>query len=130
MTRRNSAMTSTHSSLPLDVPFTVQDRRRKGFFTIDNELVDRYGAQLKAHGLAVYMALARFANHDGACWPSLATIAKRTGMSRMQVIRELAKLQALGLIAIAHQCGTNGEHRANLYTLLDLPEVVTDSDQD
>jgi len=121
-------MTSASSSPPGDVPFTVRDRRRKGFFTIDNELLDRYGAQLKAHGLAVYMALARFANQEGACWPSLATIAKRTGMSRMQVIRELANLQDRGLIAIEHQYGEKGEHKANIYTLLNLPEVVTDSD--
>src|SRR3954469_1046811 len=113
-------MTSASSSPSLDAPFIVRDRRRKGFFTIDNELLDHYGAQLKAHGLAVYMALARFANQEGTCWPSLATIAKRTGMSRMQVIRELAKLQALGLIASEHQWGSKGEHRANIYTLLNL----------
>src|SRR3954454_9304538 len=93
MTRRNSAMTSTFSSPPFDGPFTVRDRRRKGYFTIDNELLDRCGAELGPYGLAVYMALARFANQDNACWPSLATIAQRTGMSRRQVIREIAKLQ-------------------------------------
>jgi hypothetical protein len=118
---------STHPP-SLDVPFTVRDRRRKGFFTIDNALLDQYGAQLKAHGLAVYIALARFVNQDGTCWPSLSTIANRTGMSRMQVIREIAKLQELRLIAVEHQCGEKGEHRANLYILLNLPEVVTDSD--
>nr|HMN31692.1 helix-turn-helix domain-containing protein [Caldilineaceae bacterium] len=65
---------------------------------------------------------------DGACWPSLSTIASRTGMSRMQVIREIGKLQELGLIAVEHQCGEKGEHRSNLYILLNVPEVVTDSD--
>lgn len=104
-----------------DRPIIVRDRRRKGFFTIDNELLDRFGAQLKAHGLAVYMALARFANQDGACWPSLSTIAKLTGMSRRQVIRELAELQALSLIAVTPQIdGNTAEHKANLYTLLDV----------
>ena len=122
-------MAPSTSSPPLDVPFIVRDHRRKGFFTIDNELLDRYGDQLGPYGLAVYMALARFANQEGTCWPSLATIAKRTGMSRMQVIREIAKLQALQLIAVEHQCSEMGIHRANLYILLDLPVVVTGSDQ-
>jgi hypothetical protein len=113
--------TSTSSAPSLDVPFTVRDQRRKGFFTIDNELLDRYGPQLGAYGLAVYMALARFANQESTCWPSLATIARRTGMSRRQVIREIDKLQALGLIAVELQFNTKtGEHKANRYILLDM----------
>jgi hypothetical protein len=123
-----ASVQSTPTQSPADLPIFVRDRRRKGFFTIENALFDQYGAQLKAHGLAVYIALARFVNQDGACWPSLSTIANRTGMSRMQVIREIGKLQELGLIAVEHQCGEKGEHRSNLYILLNVPEVVTDSD--
>ena len=122
-------MAAPVSPSTLDAPFTVQDRRRKGFFTLDNALFDQYGSQLKAHGLAVYVALARFVNQDGACWPSLATIAKRTGMSRMQVIREIGKLQELRLIAVEHQQGEKGEYRSNIYILLDIPEVVTAREQ-
>jgi hypothetical protein len=105
----------------LDLPFTVQDRRRKGFFTLDNELLDRFGADLGPYGLAVYVALARFANREGECWPSFTTIAQRTGMSRRQVIRETAKLAARGLIAVeAKTDQATGEHKANLYILLDV----------
>ena len=117
-------MTSSTSSPPLDVPFIVRDRRRKGFFTIDNELLDRYGDELGPYGLAVYMALARFANQEGSCWPSLATIARKTGMSRPQVIREIAKLKALALIAVEHQIGKKGEHTSNLYILLDMTTLA------
>ncbi len=103
-----------------DLPFSVRDRRRKGFFTIDNELLDNFGAHLGAYGLAVYLALARFANQDSTCWPSLSTIAKRTGMSRPQVIREIAKLTVLQLIAVRHQVNDKGEYSSNLYLLLDV----------
>src|SRR5437763_1744851 len=114
-------MASASSSPPLDIPFIVRDRRRKGFFTIDNLLVDFFGALLGPYGLVVYMALARFANQESACWPSLTTIAQRTGMSRRQVIREIDKLQALHLIAVEPQFdSTTGEHKANRYILLDV----------
>jgi len=67
------------------------------------------------------MALARFANQESACWPSLTTIAQRTGISRRQVIREIDKLQALNLIAVEPQFdSTTGEHKANRYILLDV----------
>ena len=110
-----------------EVPFRVLDRRRKGFFTIDNELLDRYGERLGPYGLAVYMALARFANQESECFPSQSTLAKRTGMSRMQVSREIEKLKQLNLIDGNQQFGTNGQKRSNLYVLLDLPHV-TESD--
>jgi hypothetical protein len=102
---------------------------------IDNELLDHYGSRLGPYGLAVYMALARFANQDGACWPSLSTIARKTGMSRPQVIREIAKLKDVSLIAVEHQVNTKGEYSSNIYVLLDTavpslePGVVSDSNQ-
>ena len=79
--------------------FIVRDRR-PGFLRVYNDLYDNYGAQLGPYGLAVYVALCRYANQDSECWPSFATIAKGTGMSRRQVIREISKLEALRIIAV------------------------------
>ena len=119
-----AATTRTNINDPTeDVPFRVQDRRRTRFFTIDNELFDRFGWLLGPYGLSVYMALARFANQESECFPSQSTIAKRTGMSRMQANREIEKLKQLKLINVRHQFGANGQKRSNLYLLLDLPHV-------
>ncbi len=116
-------MTSAVASPPpTDLPIVVQDHRRRGFFTIDNEVIDRYGAQLKPTGIATYTGLARFANRAGECFPSQTTLAKRLGMSRMQVSREIDKLKNLGLIEVKPQFGSHGEQRANLYILCDIPK--------
>lgn len=117
------------SSDQTDLVIEVRDRRRQNFFTIDNVLLDYYGTEMKPYGIATYVALARFANQDSECWPSLNTLAKRTGMSRQQVIREIDKLKSLKLIEVAQQLGPKGEHRSNLYTLLDIQGVVTHSNQ-
>ena len=115
-----------------NVPFTVQDRRRKGFFTLDNELYDLYARKLGPYGLAVYVGLARFANQASECFPSQSTLAQRARMSRMQVSREIEKLKRLHLIAVDPQFGPQGQKRSNLYILLDLPHPdlphVTESD--
>lgn len=79
--------------------FIVRDRR-PGFLRVDNTLYDRFGAELGPYGLAAYMALCRYANQDGECWPSYSTIAKGTGMSRRKVIYEIQKLERLQVIAV------------------------------
>lgn len=87
---------------------------RPGFLRVDNDLYDRFGAQLGPYGLAVYMALCRYANSASSCWPSYATIARGTGVSRRKVIYEIAKLEALGVIAIERSVNTS-----NVFVLLD-----------
>jgi hypothetical protein len=79
--------------------FVVRDRR-PGYLRVYNDLYDNYGTQLGPYGLAVYVALCRYANQDSECWPSFATIAKGTGMSRRKVIYEIQKLERLGIIAV------------------------------
>jgi hypothetical protein len=116
-------MTSaTAPSSTSDLPIVVVDRRRQRFYTIDNVVLDRYGKELKPTGIAVYNGLARFANRDGECWPSQTTLANLVGMSRVQVNREIKKLEHLKLIAVEHKFGANGQQSANQYTLLDVSE--------
>lgn len=112
-----------------ELPIIVRDGRRTHFFTIDNILLDQYGKRLGAYGLAVYMALCRFANRQSECWPSYQTIAERVGMSRRQVIREIKKLETLGLIAVQPQYDEHtGEQRSNLYILLEVCAPQSEGD--
>lgn len=103
-----------------DISIEVADRRKHGYFTIDNVLLDVYGKELGPYGIAVYAALARFANRDEECWPSYATIAERTGVSRSQIIRMLAKLVELKIVAVTPRYNEKGEQTSNLYMLLDI----------
>jgi len=102
--------------MPSDT-FVVRDRR-PGFLRVDNDLYDRFGPQLGPYGLAVYMALCRYVNQDSECWPSYSTIAKGTGMSKRQVIREVAKLEQLKIIAVERN-----QHTSNVFILLDTSDT-------
>ena len=65
---------------------------------------------------AVLVALADMANHAGACWPSVATIARRACLSVRSVFNHLAALVRAGLIQRRQRIG-----RSNLFTLTLAP---------
>lgn len=65
----------------------------------------------------VLMALADFANKDtNEAWPSSATLAEKTGMSRSTVVAKLRVLEAAGLIKTVPR-RTGAENLSNLYVL-------------
>jgi len=99
--------------MPHNDTFVVRDRR-PGFLRVDNDLYDRFGSVLGPYGLAVYMALCRYVNQDSECWPSYATIARGTGMSRRKVVYEVAKLESLNIIGVERNQNTS-----NVFVLLD-----------
>lgn len=71
-------------------------------------LNERLQAPLKDSQLSILRVLADHANEQFECWPSLTTIAKKTGKSKRQVIRTLQKLREQGLIAFDDNPGGQG----------------------
>lgn len=97
----------------------VRDARKPGWFWIDNDLLDQHGAIIGPHGIAVYAALARFADSRGECYPATTTIARITGLSRATVSTTLAALVDRRIVAVTHTAG-----RVNVYHLLSFPQPV------
>ena len=95
--------------------FRVRDRRGGDRYFVDNLFLrGGYAARVGAYGIAVYNALCLFANADTQeAWPSHRTIARLTGMSRMQVTRCIHDLVAMNLVQVEGVIG-----RSNTYTLL------------
>ncbi len=97
----------------------VRDQRHNPWSWVDNTVIDQFGAQLGAGGLAVYLLLARYAgNSDQSAFPALATLAAHSGLSSGAVRRRLAQLAALGLITVRPQYDRTGRQISNRYTLL------------
>jgi hypothetical protein len=68
------------------------------------------------HALAVYAALAKFANRDGVCWPSMKAVADLTGWHVQTCRKAIGKLVEAGLVTIeARQL--HGMDQANRYLL-------------
>jgi hypothetical protein len=62
----------------------------------------------------VLLALADFCNDDGECWPSMATIARKTRMSERGVQKVCARLCEGGWLTISHNSGRKG---CNLFVI-------------
>lgn len=98
---------------------TIVDDRKPGWCWIDNDVIDKYGPSIGPHAIAVYLVLARYANKDTRkAWPSFATIAKLSGISRPTAIKAISKLIDSGLVATEKRTSGYGDWDSNSYTLL------------
>jgi Helix-turn-helix domain len=66
----------------------------------------------------VLLALASRANAEGACWPSLADLARRTRLSRRQLQYALQRLEALGELRVVRGRGRGHLSRYYLAAVL------------
>jgi hypothetical protein len=93
----------------------LRDQREPGWLWAGNDIIDVYGPKIGAAGIAVYMALARFAGNRGMAWPGLDTLCEKVSLSKPTLIKAIACLEGHGLIAVERRPGG-----ANVYTLLRL----------
>lgn len=80
----------------------------------------RLGARL------TLLALADFSDKFGYCWPSVAVLAQRTGVTERQVVRIIRKLQDDGVLTVERNAGPK---RRNLYRII-LPSIPNDPDRE
>lgn len=73
-------------------------------------------ADISPTARTVYRALLRYANRDTwSCFPSIATIASDTGLSRRTVIRQLSVLEKENLLIKIHRTRKNNGNTSNMY---------------
>lgn len=77
-----------------------------------------YADDLPSRSKSVYCCLKDHANKQSQCWPSLATIARETGLSRSTVKRALADLEHAGYVKKEQRWRENGGKSSLLYTIL------------
>lgn len=74
--------------------------------------------QLPTMARFVLLVLANRADENGYCWPGIADIQKRTGLSERAVQRALKLMKDAGLLEVTAQYRADGGCRSNLYRLL------------
>jgi predicted transcriptional regulator len=111
----------------------LMDLRDPGFFIIDDEVIDEYGATIGPLGVAVYNVLVKHANKNGSsCFPSYQTIATKLGISRNSAIKGVELLIGEGLVKKDPRTDKSGAPTSNNYKILNVkkkskatsPEVV------
>jgi len=95
--------------------------KRGAFGMIPWELYDRLEGDGDAQ--ATLLALLRHSNEKGECWPSVATICKKTGKSDKHVRVKIDKLVSLGILTKEPR-RTGGMKSVNVYRICQkTPEV-------
>jgi len=96
-----------------------RDMRDGNWYWINRAVLHVYGPKLKTSGIAVYNALASFANFKTqACFPTQKVLARLTGMSRRTVSRKIKLLKELGLIKVERK------KRGYIYHLLEIEDMT------
>ena len=72
------------------------ERRRLPFTLIENIILE--DQTLSRVDILVYLAIAKHADGEGTCWPSMATIGKLARCARETVARSLSHLEARGYL--------------------------------
>lgn len=99
--------------------FIVRDRRKRGYFSVDDYYLNEYAKVLGPVGTAVYLSLCRHVDRNEKCYPSEKKIAEEHGISDRSVRKYLHDLERLNLIAVQRRRGKSGGFLSSLYFLLD-----------
>jgi biotin operon repressor len=88
-----------------------------GWFPVARRLTREHGRRVGAIGVALYVAIASYADDGGAAFPSYDTLAADLGIGRRTVILYAQKLEDSGLIRVERRA-----NRVNVFRLADPTE--------
>jgi hypothetical protein len=94
------------------------ERRRLPFTLIENIVLEDQA--LGPADILVYLAIAKYADGEGACWPSMATLAKLARCARCTVAKSIAHLEVLGYLRRTPRFRPDGGVTSNAYQLMPL----------
>lgn len=98
----------------------MRDIRKKGWFWIENSLIDR--DDLNPYEKLLYMTLARYCDNNGKCFPAFETLMKATGInSRATLTKYLKYLEEKELIFVVRKTG-----KSNFYYLKNCEKKEND----
>lgn len=103
-------------------PIKIRDRRRKQYFTVDDEYLNGYARYLGTTASMVYISLCRHASKEQTAYPSQKLIAEELGINERIVSQKIKQLEVARLIRIDKVKRKDGTWLNNLYTLLDKTE--------
>lgn len=100
---------------------TVIDWRKRKFFMMTKDIVDKDTTLTKPVDIAVYAVLCMYAdNSTKESYPSVITIAEKARCSERTARRSLTNLKESGYIEIRERRDARGFQTSNQYVLLDV----------
>jgi hypothetical protein len=88
----------------------LRDERARGWFHLDNAVIDEYLPKIGVTAFAVYACIVRHADPNGNAFPSYTKLQAELGTGRHQVAAAIKKIVDVGLVTI-----TPGKRSQNVY---------------
>lgn len=106
--------------------FKGRDKRKRGWFWLDNDYLNGWAKYFGAVGTAIYVSLCRHSNNENQkCFPAMKTIAEETGISENTVKKYIHLFEKFKLIGIEKERDYKTKKWLNnIYTLLDKIEWI------
>lgn len=101
--------------------FDVRDTRNQNWLWMRRELLRQHGDEIGMRGVAVYAALASFADSSNTAYPSLSTIAEMLDISRPTVRKAIQDLHRLDWIGYQERSKDDGADTSHMFYLLEAP---------
>jgi Helix-turn-helix domain len=74
-------------------------------------MVEAWELDLSATHKLVLLALADNANEDGICWPSIATVARKSGLSVRCVQTAIRQMSKAGIVSVREKAGQSNSYK-------------------
>ena len=100
----------------------VVDKRRTYTFYIDDAAIDSFAEQIGVYGIALYALLVRHSRHHET-FLGYKFMMSKLQIGRSTLVRTLALLEEVGLIAIETRRAEVGDYDTKLYKILDLSHL-------
>ena len=106
--------------------FKGRDKRKRGWFWLDNDYLNGYGKVFGPVGVAIYVSLCRHVdNKTQKCFPAQETIAGELKITSRTVRKYLALFQKYHIVSISKERDIiTKKWLNNVYTLLDKDEWI------
>ncbi len=103
----------------------LRDGRKKSWFYIENDIIDR--TDLNKHEKYLYMVLARYVDKEDKAFPSYTELSEKAGLGRTTIIKAIKTLEEKGLLTkVTRHKENSKENHSNLYTLKSARTMISD----
>jgi hypothetical protein len=107
----------------------LRDERERGWFHIDNAVIDEYLPRVGVSAFTVYACIVRHADRYGVAFPSYTKLQHLLGTGRAQIASAIKKIVEAGLVWI--ESGKRGQNIYHIVTVTTsaVAELVSDRNQ-
>jgi len=107
----------------------LRDVRERGWFHLDNAVIDEYLPKIGVTAFAVYACIVRHADRTGTAFPSYTKLQEELGTGRSQVAAAIKKIVDAGLVTVKQGARSQNIYHVVTVSTSSAVELVSNQNQ-